>query len=55
MEEKLQANKSEQAIQNLESQLLIQRDRQDLETDKQRQNQRARLLLKATVRNKEVK
>lgn len=54
MEEKMQSDKHEQEIKNLESQKLIQRDRQDLEDEKQRQKQRAKLLFKVTARNKEV-
>ncbi|CAF1039869.1 unnamed protein product [Rotaria sp. Silwood1] len=54
MEEKIQADKNEQLIKSLECQNLIQRDRQDLEDDKQKQNKRAQLLFKVTTRNKEL-
>ncbi|CAF0933676.1 unnamed protein product [Rotaria sordida] len=53
MKEKIQADKNEQSIKNLECQILIQRDRQDLEDDKQKQDKRAQLLFKVTTRNKE--
>jgi hypothetical protein len=54
MEEKAQINKNEQERKNLDCQFIIEKDRQDLEQQKQRQKQRAALLSKCTTRNKEV-
>jgi len=55
MEEKAQADKTEQEMKNLEIQFVIEKDRQDLEQDKQKQNQRTRSLVQVTTKNKEVK
>jgi hypothetical protein len=54
MEEKAQINKNEQERKNLDCRFIIEKDRQDLEEQKQREKQRAALLLKVTTRNKEV-
>ena len=55
MEEKFQADKSEQDMKNLASELVIKQDRQDLEEDRQKQNRRAKFQFQFTARNKEVK
>jgi len=54
MEEKAQINKNEQERKNLDCKFIIEKDRQDLEQQKQKEKQRAALLLKVTTRNKEV-
>lgn len=54
MEEKDQANKLEQEIKAIETQLLIEKDRQDQEQLKKRHIERTRGLLGATTKNKEV-
>jgi hypothetical protein len=55
MKEKDDIYKNEQEIKNVESQIVIQQDRQDLEQEKQKQKQRTKSLLRVTARNKEVK
>ncbi len=55
MKEKVEADKTEQEMRNLECQIVIQRDQYDLEQEKQKQNQRAKSLIRVTTRNKEVK
>ncbi len=55
MKEKAEADKNEQDMKNVECQIVIQRDRQDLEQEKQKQNRRARSLLKVSAINKEVR
>lgn len=54
MKEKADEEKMEQEMKNLESQIVIQRDRQDLEQEKQKQRQRAQFLFHITSKNKEV-
>ncbi len=55
MKEKIEADKNEKEMKNLECRIVIQRDRRDLEQEKQEKQQRARSLIKITTRNKEVK
>jgi len=55
MKEKVEADKTEQEMRNLECQIVIQRDQYDLEQEKQKKNQRAKSLIRVTTRNKEVK
>ena len=55
MEQKAQADKNEIEIRNRATELIIEQDRQYLEQEKQRQNERAQLLLEVTARNKEVR
>jgi hypothetical protein len=55
MKEKIEADKNEKEMKNLECRIVIQRDRRDLEQEKQEKQKRARSLIKITTRNKEVK
>lgn len=55
MEQKVQADKVELEIKNRATELIIEQDRQYLEQEKQRQNQRAKLLAQVTAKNKEVR
>lgn len=54
MKDKAEMDKMEQDMKNHECQNVIQRDRQDLEQDKQKQTQRTRFLFQVTTKNKEV-
>ncbi len=54
MKEKAEAEKNEQEMKNLECKNVIQRDRQDLEQEKQKRCQRAKSLIRVTAKNKEV-
>jgi hypothetical protein len=55
MEQKAQADKNEIETQNRATELIIEQDRQYLEQEKQRQIQRAKLLLQVTAKNKEAR
>jgi hypothetical protein len=55
MKDKAQSDKTEQEMKNRECDIVIQYDRQDLEKEKQKQNERTKVLLQVTTRNKEVK
>lgn len=55
MEDKAQAEKNEQEMKVHESRIAIEIDRQDQEQLRQKRLERARLLLQATTRNKEVR
>jgi hypothetical protein len=55
MEHKVQTDKEELELKNRATGMIIEQDRQYIEQEKQRQNERARLLLQVTVRNKEVR
>ncbi|CAF4269879.1 unnamed protein product [Rotaria socialis] len=54
MEHKIQTDRNDQILKGFESQILIQRDRQDLESDKQKQKQHSRFLFQTTIKNKEL-
>jgi hypothetical protein len=54
MEEKAQTDKNEQEMKNFECHIVIEKDRQDLKEEKQKQNQRVRSLFQVTTKNKEV-
>jgi hypothetical protein len=55
MEQKAQADKIESEIQNRATELIIEQDRQYFEQEKQRQIERAKLLLQVTAKNKEAR
>lgn len=55
MREKEETEKFEQDMKNLECQIVIQRDREELEEEKQKHKYRTRSLLRVTTRNKEVR
>jgi hypothetical protein len=55
MEQKAQADKIEIEIQNRATELIIEQDRQYFEQEKQRQIERAKLLLQVTAKNKEAR
>jgi hypothetical protein len=55
MEQKDQTDKNEQEMKSLETQIVIEQDRQDLEQEKQKQNDRIKSLLQVTSSNKEVR
>ncbi len=55
MERKVQADKNELEIKNRATELIMEQDRQFLEQEKQRQNERAKLLFEVTAKNKEVR
>jgi hypothetical protein len=55
MEQKAQADKNELEINNRVTEMIIEQDRQYLDQEKQRQNERAKLLLQVTAKNKEVR
>ena len=54
MREKAETDRMEQEMKSFESQIVIQRDREDLEQEKQKQKHRSRSLIRVTTRNKEV-
>lgn len=54
MKDKAETEKMEQDMKNHECQNVIQRDRQDLEQDKQKKTQRTQFLFQVTTKNKEV-
>ena len=54
MEHKVQAEKAEIEMKNRATELIIEEDRQYHEQEKQRQIERARLLMQVTAKNKEV-
>ena len=55
MEDKAHTDKSEYEMKAQESRIVIEQDRQDQEQVKRNRLERARLLLQATARNKEVR
>jgi hypothetical protein len=55
MEQKFQADKNEIAMDNQHREIIMEQDRQYLEQEKQRQNERAKKLFQVTVTNKEVR
>lgn len=55
MEQKVQADKNELEIKSRATEMIIEQDRQYLEQEKQRQNERAKLLAQVTAKNKEVR
>lgn len=54
MEQKVQADKVETELKNRATELVLEQDRQFIEQEKQRQQQRAKLLAQITAKNKEV-
>lgn len=54
IEHKVQSDKTELELKNRATEMIIEQDRQYLEQEKQRQNQRAKLLAQATAKNKEL-
>lgn len=54
MREKAETDRMEQEMKSFESQIVIQRDQEDLEQEKQKQKHRTRSLIRVTTRNKEV-
>jgi hypothetical protein len=55
MEQKVLADKYELEMNNRATEMIIEQDRQYLEQEKQRQNERAKLLSQVTAKNKEVR
>lgn len=55
MEHKIQVDKAETEIKNRSTGLIMERDKQDIEQEKQRQIDRAKHLFEYTVKNKEVR
>jgi hypothetical protein len=55
MEQKVQIDRNELEIKNRATEMIIEQDRQFMEQEKEKQNQRARLLAQVTVKNKEVR
>jgi hypothetical protein len=55
MEQKIQADKNEIEMNNRATEMVIEQDRQFFEQEKQRKNERAKLLLEVTAKNKEVR
>lgn len=55
MEYKVQADKVETELKSRATELVLEQDRQYVEQEKQRQQQRAKLLAKVTAKNKEVR
>jgi len=55
MEQKVQTDKNELEQRNRATEMIIEQDRQYLEQEKQRQNERAKLLSQVTAKNKEVR
>ncbi len=55
MEQKIQADKNELEMNNRATEMIIEQDRQFVEQEKQRKNERAKLLLEVTAKNKEVR
>lgn len=54
MEHKMQLDRNELALKNQAIELIIDQDRQYVEQEKQRRNDRARQLMQVTTKNKEV-
>ena len=54
MEHKVQVERDELATKNQAIELIIEQDRQHVEQEKQRRNERARVLMQVTTKNKEV-
>jgi len=54
MEQKAQADKNQLEIKNRATEIIMEQDRKYLDQEKQRQNERAKLLSQVTAKNKEV-
>ena len=55
MEHKIQEDKIEIDMKNRATEIVMEQDRKDIEQEKQRQIDRAKLLLHFTIKNKEVR